>query len=106
MTDTLLELERAFRLTWSADATCIDAKSLAKWHPDNAAHGQCGPIVQDLLAGDLLIADVSGGNSRTKCITGTGPPVASRSTSPESSSEVTASSGSPASSSDQVALAG
>lgn len=34
------------------------------WHPDNAAYGQCGStalIDQDLLGGDLLIADVSGG---------------------------------------------
>lgn len=65
MTYTLLELERAFRLSWSADTTCLDADSLTKWHSGNAAHGQCGPtalIVQDLLGGDLLIADVSGGN--------------------------------------------
>lgn len=62
MTHTLFELERAFRLSWSADTTCLDAKSLATWHPGNAAHGQCGPtalIVQDLLGGELLIADVS-----------------------------------------------
>lgn len=65
MSHTLLKLERAFCLSWSADTTCLDAKSLTKWHPDNAAHGQCGPtalIVQDLLGGDLLIAEVSGGN--------------------------------------------
>jgi hypothetical protein len=65
MTRTLLELERAFRLSWGADTTCLDARSLAKGHPGNAAHGQCGPtalIVQDLLGGDLLIAEVSGGN--------------------------------------------
>ncbi|MCR1161600.1 MULTISPECIES: hypothetical protein [Micrococcaceae] len=65
MTHTLLELERAFRLSWGADTTCLDAKGLAEWNPDNPAHGQCGPtalIVQDLLGGDLLIADVHGGN--------------------------------------------
>ena len=65
MTHALPELERAFRLSRSADTTCLDAKSLAKWQPDNAAYGQCGPtalIVQDLLGGDFLIADVSGGN--------------------------------------------
>ncbi|WP_442784862.1 YunG family protein [Arthrobacter sp. CG_A4] len=65
MTHTLLELERAFRQSWGADTTCLNAKSLAKWHPDSSAHGQCGPtalVVQDLLGGHLLIADVSGGN--------------------------------------------
>ncbi|WP_131681548.1 YunG family protein [Pseudarthrobacter sp. YALA5] len=64
MSHTLLELERAFRLSWGADTTCLDAEGLAKWHSDNAAHGQCGPtalVVQDLLGGDLLIADVTGG---------------------------------------------
>ncbi|KUM36426.1 hypothetical protein AR689_21135 [Arthrobacter sp. EpRS71] len=61
----LLELERAFRLSWSADTTCLDAKSLARWHPDNAAPGQRGPtalIVEYLLGGDLVIASVSGAN--------------------------------------------
>lgn len=58
------ELEQAFRLSWGADTTCLDPKSLAKWHPDNAAHGQCRPtalVVQDILGGELLIADVTGG---------------------------------------------
>lgn len=65
MVHTLLELEHAFRLSWGADTTCLNAKSLAKWRPDNAAHGQCGPtalVVQDLLGGDLLVAEVTGGN--------------------------------------------
>ncbi|WP_206604345.1 YunG family protein [Arthrobacter pityocampae] len=65
MTHTLVELERAFRVSWSAETTCLDAGSLTRWHPDNAAHGQCGPtalVVQDLLGGDLLVADVSGGD--------------------------------------------
>lgn len=65
MPHTLLELENAFRLSWSSDTTCLNPASLAGWHPSNAAHGQCGPtalVVQDLLGGDLLIADVSGGS--------------------------------------------
>ena len=65
MTHTLLEIERAFRLSWGPDTTCLDAGSLAKWHPAKPAHGQCGPtalVVQDLLGGDLLIADVCGGD--------------------------------------------
>ncbi|ASN21607.1 YunG family protein [Arthrobacter sp. YN] len=65
MAHTLLELERAFRSSWSEDTTCLNANSLMKWRSDNAAHGQCGPtalVVQDLLGGDLLIGDVSGGN--------------------------------------------
>ena len=64
MSHTLLELEQAFRLSWGADTTCLDAKGLATWHVDNATQGQCGPtalVVQDLLGGDLLIANVTGG---------------------------------------------
>jgi len=64
MPHTLIDLENAFRLSWGADTTCLDAKSLARWRSGNAAHGQCGPtalVVQDLLGGELLIADVSGG---------------------------------------------
>ena len=67
MTRTLLELEHAFRLSWSAETTCLNAESLTKWHPANPAYGQCGPtalVVQDLLGGDLLIANVSGGNDK------------------------------------------
>ncbi|MBG6218158.1 hypothetical protein IWX75_002637 [Arthrobacter sp. CAN_A6] len=62
MTFTLLELERAFRRSWGADTTCLSAGCLQEWRPNNPAYGQCGPtalIVQDLLCGDLLIADVT-----------------------------------------------
>ncbi|RJT75651.1 hypothetical protein D6T63_17695 [Arthrobacter cheniae] len=64
MSVTRLELEQAFRQSWGADTTCLNAASLTKWTPDNPTHGQCGPtalVVQDLLGGDLLIADVTGG---------------------------------------------
>lgn len=62
MTHTLVEIERAFRSSWGADTTCLAPGSLPGWRPENPAHGQCGPtalVVQDLLGGDLLIADVS-----------------------------------------------
>ncbi|MHA7262230.1 YunG family protein [Arthrobacter sp. TMN-37] len=65
MTPTLLELERAFRTSWGADTTCLDAVGLKRWHPDQPARGQCGTtalVLQDLLGGDLLIADVTGGD--------------------------------------------
>ncbi|MFC3299351.1 hypothetical protein FJV46_14900 [Arthrobacter agilis] len=64
MSVSLLEIERAFRQSWGADTTCLDTASLTTWTPDNSAHGQCGPtalVVQDLLGGDLLVADVTGG---------------------------------------------
>ncbi|WP_159801395.1 YunG family protein [Arthrobacter zhaoguopingii] len=64
MTFTLLQLEQAFRRSWSADTTCLDAARLAQWRPDDPARGQCGPtalVIQDLLGGDLLMADVTGG---------------------------------------------
>lgn len=65
MTFTLSELESAFRAGRGRDTTCLDAASLARWTSDNPAHGQCGPtalVMQDLLGGDLLIADVTGGD--------------------------------------------
>ncbi|NYE96660.1 hypothetical protein FHU41_002910 [Psychromicrobium silvestre] len=61
---TFAEIEEAFRASWSNETTCLDAKSLARWTPGNPAHGQCGPtalVVQDLLGGDLLLAEVTGG---------------------------------------------
>ncbi len=64
MTFTLLQLEQAFRRSWGADTTCLDATRLAQWSPDDPARGQCGPtalVIQDLLGGDLLFADVTGG---------------------------------------------
>lgn len=69
MTCTLLELERAFRQSWSADTTCLAAASRARWRPDGPAYGQCGPtalVVQDLLGGVLLIADVTGGDEENE----------------------------------------
>lgn len=62
MTHTLMEIEQAFRSSWGADTTCLAPSSLPVWTSDNPAHGQCGPtalVLQDLLGGELLIADVS-----------------------------------------------
>lgn len=64
MTHTLRDIERAFRSSWGVDTTCLAPGSLPEWSSDNPAHGQCGPtalVVQDLLGGELLVADVSGG---------------------------------------------
>ncbi|WP_314215827.1 hypothetical protein [Pseudarthrobacter equi] len=64
MAYTLNQIEQALRDSWGADTTCLDNKSLVGWHQGNPAHGQCGPtalVVQDLLGGDLLIAEVTGG---------------------------------------------
>jgi hypothetical protein len=67
MSITLGELEYAFRRSWGADTTCLDAKSLSEWRPEHPARGQCGPtalVVQDLLGGELLVADVTGGEAK------------------------------------------
>ena len=59
MAYTLSQIEQALRDSWGADTTCLDTKSLMRWHQGNPAHGQCGPtalVVQDLLGGELLIA--------------------------------------------------
>ncbi|WP_423724433.1 YunG family protein [Arthrobacter gengyunqii] len=67
MTHTLRELELAFRQSWDLDTTCLTPDALVGWDSKNPAYGQCGPtalVVQDLLGGDLLIADVTGGNEK------------------------------------------
>jgi hypothetical protein len=56
---TLQDLVPVLRAAWSAD-TC-DEVDLAQWSPQNPARGQCGVtalVVQELLGGDLLLADV------------------------------------------------
>jgi len=58
MLESLTEMERAIRAGWSA-ATC-DPVDLP-WSPANASKGQCGVtalVVQDLLGGELLMAEV------------------------------------------------
>jgi hypothetical protein len=53
------EVERAVRASWTA-ASC-DPVDLADWSPADAARGQCGAtalVVQDLLGGELLVAEV------------------------------------------------
>lgn len=65
MAYTLSQIEQALRGSWGADTTCLDTKSLMRWHQGNPAHGQCGPtalVVQDFLGGELLIAEVTGGD--------------------------------------------
>ncbi|WP_051683850.1 hypothetical protein [Blastococcus sp. URHD0036] len=56
---TLRELTAAVRASWSRE-TCDDV-DLADWTPGNPARGQCGVTaltVQDVLGGDLLLAEV------------------------------------------------
>ncbi|MBG6192421.1 hypothetical protein IWX64_003393 [Arthrobacter sp. CAN_A212] len=63
MAVTLRTLEAAFRQAWGADTTCLQPSSLTRWHHNTPEYGQCGPtalVLQDLLGGDLLIADVVG----------------------------------------------
>ena len=60
MIESLATLEDALRSSWGAD-TC-DPVDLADWHPGNPARGQCGVtvlVVNDLLGGDLVMAEVS-----------------------------------------------
>ncbi|RBY84230.1 hypothetical protein [Blastococcus sp. TF02A-26] len=56
---TLATVTAAVRAAWSRE-TC-DEVDLADWTPGNPARGQCGVTaltVQDLLGGDLLLAEV------------------------------------------------
>jgi hypothetical protein len=56
---SLADLEAVVRASWSAE-TC-DPVDLPDWSPANAARGQCGItalVLQDLLGGDLLVAEV------------------------------------------------
>jgi hypothetical protein len=58
MLESLNEIERAIRASWSAD-TC-DPVDLP-WSPEHPARGQCGVtalVVHDLLGGELLMAEV------------------------------------------------
>jgi hypothetical protein len=53
------DIERVIRASWSQE-TC-DPVDLAAWSPETPARGQCAVtalIVQDLLGGDLLLAEV------------------------------------------------
>jgi hypothetical protein len=53
------EVEEAIRASWSR-RTC-DPVDLPDWSPANRARGQCGVtalVVQDLLGGELLVAEV------------------------------------------------
>jgi hypothetical protein len=56
---TLEEVTPVLRAAWSLD-TC-DEVDLADWSPENPARGQCGVtalVLQELLGGDLLMAEV------------------------------------------------
>lgn len=69
MTHTLSELELAFRRSWDRDTTCLLPEALIGWHAGNPAYGQCGPtalVIQDLLGGDLLLAEVANGTEKAE----------------------------------------
>jgi hypothetical protein len=56
---SLAELEAVIRSSWS-ERTC-DPLDVDDWSPANPARGQCAAtalVVQDLLGGELLIAEV------------------------------------------------
>jgi hypothetical protein len=57
---TLTQVEHAVRRAWSAETTYASAEYLAR-APQRRSRGQCGPtalIVNDLLGGELLVADL------------------------------------------------
>ena len=57
---TLQALEDAVRASWGPDV-CEDPVDLPLWSTENPARGQCGPtalVVNDLLGGDLCVAEV------------------------------------------------
>jgi hypothetical protein len=65
MVDSFATLEDALRKSWGRD-TC-DPVDLADWHAGNPARGQCGVtvlVVNDLLGGDLVLAEVSYADGR------------------------------------------
>lgn len=58
-TDSLTSIEQAIRACWSRE-TC-DPADVADWSDGNPSRGQCGVtalVVQDLLGGELLVAEV------------------------------------------------
>lgn len=58
MSTSLAGIEQIFRAAWGAD-TCDPAET--SWSAANPARGQCGVtslVLQDLLGGTLLLADV------------------------------------------------
>ncbi|GAA4359140.1 YunG family protein [Angustibacter luteus] len=62
-TFTLSQVEHAIRGAWSAETTFAKPEYLAG--VASPARGQCGPtalVVQDLLGGDLVMADLLGPN--------------------------------------------
>jgi hypothetical protein len=56
---SVAELQAAVRAAWGRD-TC-DPHDLDEWGPGNPARGQCGVtalVVQDVLGGELILAEV------------------------------------------------
>jgi hypothetical protein len=56
---TVDEVEACLRRAWDVE-TC-DPADVENWHVENPARGQCGPtalVVNDLLGGDLMLAEV------------------------------------------------
>jgi hypothetical protein len=56
---SLADIEHAIRASWS-EQTC-DPVALDEWSTDNPGRGQCAVtalVVQDLLGGELLLAEV------------------------------------------------
>src|SRR3954454_24381861 len=54
-----VQIEGVIRGSWSRES--CDPVDLADWSPENPARGQCGVtalVVQDLLGGELLLAEV------------------------------------------------
>jgi hypothetical protein len=64
-TFTLADVEKAFRGAWSIETTSLDEGGRSRWDAARPFVGQCGPtalVVQDLLGGDLLYGQLSGGD--------------------------------------------
>jgi hypothetical protein len=62
---TSVKMEGAIRASWSRES--CDPVDLADWSRDNPARGQCGVtalVVQDLLGGELLLAEVHHADGR------------------------------------------
>lgn len=58
---SLLDIDRALRVSWAADNCSPDDFDRAGWTPENPAWGHCditALLVNDLLGGDLMLGTV------------------------------------------------
>jgi hypothetical protein len=78
---TLSEIEAAVRSSWGPDTVFASADYMARGS-GQPSRGQCGTtalVIQNLLGGDLMVADVEYEGGWRVCTTGTSRPAGSNS---------------------------